>query len=85
MSEVLQLDRLLHRPWAVIHGSRFKRVWKENMKNKEQAIINFVLNWLNSNIDDRNASASDSLDLKEKIEMALDPQITIEDIAKGNF
>ena len=58
---------------------------KENMKNKEQAIINFVLNWLNSNIDDRNASASDSLDLKEKIEMALDPQITIEDIAKGNF
>ena len=58
---------------------------KGNMKNKEQAIINFVLNWLNSNIDDRNASASDSLDLKEKIEMALDPQITIEDIAKGNF
>ena len=55
------------------------------MKNKEQAIIDFVLNWLNSNIDDRNASASDSLDLKEKIEMALDPQITIEDIAKGNF
>ena len=35
--------------------------------------------------DDRNASASDSLDLKEKIEMALDPQISIEDIAKGNF
>jgi hypothetical protein len=30
-------------------------------------------------------SASDSLDLKEKIEMALDPQIIIEDIAKGNF
>jgi hypothetical protein len=57
----------------------------ENMKNKEQAIIDFVLNWLNSNIDDRNASASDSLDLKEKIEMALEPQITIEDIAKGNF
>ena len=55
------------------------------MKTKEQAIIDFVLNWLNSNIDDRNASASDSLDLKEKIEMALDPQITIEDIAKGNF
>ena len=57
----------------------------KNMKNKEQAIIDFVLNWLNSNIDDRNASASDSLDLKEKIEMALEPEITIEDIAKGNF
>ena len=55
------------------------------MKSKEQAIIDFVLNWLNSNIDDRNASASDSLDLKEKIEMALDPQISIEDIVKGNF
>lgn len=55
------------------------------MKSKEQAIIDFVLNWLNSNIDDRNASASDSLDLKEKIEIALDPQISIEDIAKGNF
>ena len=55
------------------------------MKSKEQAIIDFVLNWLNSNIDDRNASASDSLDLKEKIEMALEPQTTIEDIAKGNF
>jgi len=55
------------------------------MKSKEQAIIDFVLNWLNSNIDDKNASASDSLDLKEKIEMALDPQISIEDIAKGNF
>lgn len=55
------------------------------MKNKEQAIIDFVLNWLNSNIDDRNESASDSLDLKEKIETALDSQTTIEDIAKGNF
>jgi len=55
------------------------------MKSKEQAIIDFVLNWLNSNIDDKNASASDSLDLKEKIEIALDPQISIEDIAKGNF
>ena len=70
-------------PLFTVQGSSEYR--KENMKNKEQAIINFVLNWLNSNIDDRNASASDSLDLKEKIEMALDPQITIEDIAKGNF
>ena len=70
-------------PLFTVQGSSEYR--KENMKNKEQAIINFVLNWLNSNIDDRNASASDSLDLKEKIEMALDPQITSEDIAKGNF
>ena len=70
-------------PLFTVQGSSEYR--KENMKNKEQAIINFVLNWLNSNIDDRNASASDSLDLKEKIEMALEPEITIEDIAKGNF
>ena len=67
------------------NGSRVKRGQKGKMKNKEQAIIDFILNWLNSNIDDRNASASDSLDLKEKIEMALEPEITIEDIAKGNF
>jgi hypothetical protein len=65
-------------------------------KQKYEAIIDMVIRWLDSNIDDweddktkyilnsedqkqmieKNAIAQDSADLKEKIELALDPSTT---------
>ena len=67
----------------------------ENLKEteKKDAIINFIIGWLNSNIDEytneisnspeienKNAIARDSQDLKEKIELALDKTTTLKDI-----
>ena len=72
----------------------------ENLKEteKKDAIINFIIGWLNSNIDEytneisnspkienKNAIARDSQDLKEKIELALDKNTTLEDIENGDF
>ena len=57
------------------------------MKDKNKAIIEYVIRWLDSNIDEpppegvQEASAN----LKEKIELAMDPQTTIEDNEGGNF
>ena len=55
------------------------------MKNK--AIIDYVIRWLDSNIDESTTSslAADSADLKEKIELALDPEVTAEDVNNGDF
>ncbi len=56
--------------------------------NKEKAIIEYVLRWLDSNIDEDNTSdtiAEDSANLKEKIELALEPTSTIKDIEEGNI
>ena len=56
------------------------------MKNK--AIIEYVIRWLDSNIDEpalQRALATDSADLKEKIQLALDPEVTAQDINEGNF
>ena len=59
------------------------------MKDKNKAILEYVIRWLNSNIDDAmnkfDPVASDSADLKEKIELAMDPKTTVEDIESGNF
>ena len=59
------------------------------MKDKNKAILEYVISWLNSNIDDAmnkfDPVASDSADLKEKIELALDPRNTTKDIEDGNF
>ena len=59
------------------------------MKDKNKAILEYVIRWLNSNIDDAmnkfDPVASDSADLKEKIELALDPRNTTKDIEDGNF
>ena len=58
------------------------------MITKEKAIIEYILRWLDSNIDEDNTSdtiAEDSANLKEKIELALEPTTTIKDIEEGNI
>ena len=58
------------------------------METKEKAVIEYVLRWLDSNIDEDNISdtiAEDSANLKEKIELALEPTTTIKDIEEGNI
>ena len=68
-------------------------------KQKYEAIIDMVIRWLDSNIDDwqandllndprieiKNAVADDSRDLKEKIELALDPSTTKREIEDGDL
>jgi len=57
------------------------------MKNK--AIIEYVIRWLDSNIDEDSTMSEgiqeDSADLKEKIQLALVPEVTAQDINEGNF
>ena len=58
------------------------------MMTKEKAVIKYILRWLDSNIDEDNTSdtiAEDSANLKEKIELALEPTTTIKDIEEGNI
>jgi len=52
------------------------------MKNK--AIIEYIIRWLDSNIDEKDVY-TDSADLKEKIQLALVPEVTAQDINEGNF
>ena len=54
---------------------------------KEKAIIEMVIRWLDSNIDEAPPEGvqEDSANLKEKIQLALDPEATIEDIEAGNI
>ena len=56
---------------------------------KEKATLEMIINWLNSNIDDAmnefDPLASDSADLKEKIELALDPSTTKKQIEDGDL
>ena len=60
---------------------------------KEKATLEMIIRWLNSNIDEggfenneaKDLLAVDSRDLKEKIELALDPQTTIEQIENGDL
>ena len=57
------------------------------MKNK--AIIDYVIRWLDSNIDEDSTMSEgikeDSANLKEKIQLALDPEVTAEDVNNGDF
>ena len=55
------------------------------IKNKK--IIEYILRWLDSNIDEPPPEGvrEDSANLKEKIELALDPKNTAQDIDDGNF
>ena len=57
------------------------------MFNKNKAIIDYVIRWLDSNIDESTTSslAADSADLKEKIELALDRGTTAKNIEDGDF
>jgi len=55
---------------------------------KEKAILEYVIRWLDSNIDEPellDTVQEDSANLKEKIELALDPGTTIEDIENNNI
>ena len=73
-------------------------------KQKYEAIINMVIRWLDTNIDEwedekfefsskeevrliveKNYLAQDSKDLKEKIELALDPSTTKREIEDGDL
>jgi hypothetical protein len=58
-------------------------------KQKYEAIIDMVIRWLDSNIDDAmnefDPLASDSADLKQKIELALDPSTTKKQIEDGDL
>jgi len=58
-------------------------------KQKYEAIVDMVIRWLDSNIDDAmnefDPLASDSADLKEKIELALDPSTTKKQIEDGDL
>ena len=48
------------------------------MKDKNKAIIDYVIRWLDSNIDEPPPEGvqEDSANLKEKIELAMDPRNT---------
>jgi hypothetical protein len=75
------------------------RAMEYERKQKYEAIIGMVIRWLDSNIDEwqandllndprieiKNAVADDSRDLKEKIELALDPSTTKREIEDGDL
>ena len=78
---------------------RKEKIMNEGMENlkqiaeleekcmKDKAIIEYVIRWLDSNIDEpccRNL-ATNSADLKEKIQLALDPEVTAQDVNNGDF
>ena len=56
-------------------------------KEKIQAILDYVIRWLDANIDEAplEGVSEDSVNLKEKIEQAQDPRITVADIESGIF
>ena len=57
------------------------------MKDKNKTIIDYVIRWLDSNIDEPPPEGiqEDSANLKEKIELALDPKTTTQNIDDGDF
>ena len=57
------------------------------MKDKNKTIIDYVIRWLDSNIDEPPPEGiqEDSANLKEKIELALDPKTTAQNIDDGDF
>ena len=58
-------------------------------KQKYEAIIDMVIRWLDTNIDDNQKSQNelffDSYELKEKINLALDPSTTKREIEDGDL
>ena len=65
------------------------RAMEYERKQKYEAIIDMVIRWLDSNIDDTDDKfylvAQDSADLKEKIELALDSSTTKRQIEDGDL
>ena len=55
--------------------------------NKNKAILDYVIRWLDSNIDEPPPEGvrEDSANLKEKINLALDPKTTAQNIDDGDF
>ena len=49
-----------------------------------KAIIEYIIRWLDSNIDEKDVY-TDSADLKEKIQLALVPEVTAQDVNNGDF
>jgi hypothetical protein len=54
---------------------------------KEKAILEYIIRWLDSNIDEQPPEGiqEDSANLKEKIQLALDPETTVEEIQNSNI
>ena len=54
---------------------------------KEKAILEYIIRWLDSNIDEQPPEGiqEDSANLKEKIQLALDPETTVEEIQNNNI
>ena len=65
------------------------RAMEYERKQKYEAIVNMVIRWLDSNIDDNQKSQNelffDSYELKEKIELALDSSTTKRQIEDGDL
>ena len=57
------------------------------MFDKNKTIIDYVIRWLDSNIDEPPPEGiqEDSANLKEKINLALDPKTTAQNIDDGDF
>lgn len=54
---------------------------------KQEAILEYVIRWLDSNIDEQPPEGiqEDSANLKEKIQLALDSKTTVEEIQNSNI
>ncbi len=65
------------------------RAMEYERKRKYEAIIDMVIRWLDSNIDDNQKSQNelffDSYELKEKIQLALDSKTTKREIEDGDL
>jgi hypothetical protein len=57
------------------------------LTDKNKAILDYVIRWLDSNIDEPPPEGvrEDSANLKEKINLALDPKTTAQNIDDGDF
>ena len=55
---------------------------------KEKEILEYIIRWLDSNIDEPellDTVQEDSANSKEKISLALDPETTVEEIQNNNI
>ena len=86
--------------WGIpeLHTANRAKKYETDRLKRLEATIDMIILWLNSNIDDytnevssspdiesKNALAQDSTDLKQKIELALDPSTSILDIKNGDL
>ena len=57
------------------------------MKTKSEVILEYVVRWLDDNINNPppEGAAADSANLKEKITIAQDPRTTVAEIKEGSI